>query len=74
MAYVGFGAERSRKDGWNEGGIAICKFDEETPFFLKFIQLWFLQQATAQSSATTIGFTVIYHWGFLYITQLTVTM
>lgn len=25
-------AVQSKKDGWNEGGIAICKFDEETLF------------------------------------------
>lgn len=26
------GAEESGKDGWSEGGIAICKCDEETTF------------------------------------------
>lgn len=42
-----------------------------SPFLGIYVRLF---KAAARSSATTTGFTVVHHWGFLYIEWVTVTM
>lgn len=54
-----------------EREIALFRFDEGTPFLGICVQLF---KAAARSLATTTGFTVVHHWGFLYIAKVTVTM
>ena len=68
------GTEESRKEGLKEGAAAISIWEGNPLFISEFTRLWFLLRVTKQGSETTIGFTVIHQWAFLYITQVTVPM